>query len=79
MIIGITEISFPFLCKLVLECVEELGVARMKLGDDLVATRLEKEEHEALELFVFGLGGVEVGEDSVASGEFRGRHESAGE
>lgn len=79
LIIGITEASFSLRGELLLERIEELGVTRMEFRNDLVATRLEEEEHEALELLVSRLGGVEVGENSVTSGEFSGRHESAGE
>ena len=51
----------------------------MKLGDDVAASGFEEEEQEALELFVSGFGGVQVGEDSVTAGELGGGHEGAGE
>lgn len=70
------ETGFSFLCELLLEGGEELGVAGMELGDDVVATGLKEEEHE---LAMSGLGGVEVGEDPVAAGEFGGGREGSDE
>jgi hypothetical protein len=61
LITGVSKNGFSFGCQLVLEALEELRIAGMEVGYDLVATGFEEEEEEALELVVARLPVSSVG------------------
>ena len=79
MVVGVAEAGLAGFGEVGLEVVEEVCVGVVELRDDVGASGLEEEEDELLEKGVFWLGGVEVGEDSVAAGEVGGGHVGSGE
>ncbi|WVY95711.1 hypothetical protein V8G54_027862 [Vigna mungo] len=62
--------SFSCFGEVGLEVVEEVFVGGVELRDNVGALGLEEQKEELLEEGMFGFGGVEVGEDSVAAGNF---------
>lgn len=64
---------------LLLHGVEEGGEGGEEGGDDGGLAVGEEEEEQLLELCMFGLRGVKVGEDTVTAGEGGRGHECAGE
>ncbi|PON88966.1 hypothetical protein TorRG33x02_151950 [Trema orientale] len=74
LIVGIAEVGLSFSGELTLQALEKLRISGMKLRDHLIATSLEHEEEEALELGVLRLRRVEIRQDSVPAGELSGGH-----